>query len=86
MGDFSSKVYREPGGDRLVVDAGGAIQIMEGGQILPDGGTQAAHIADLAAISGGESPTEAEHNAVRTAVNAILAALRGAGIIAQPPG
>jgi hypothetical protein len=38
-------------------------------------------IADLAAISGGESPTEAEHNAVRTKINDILEALRNSGII-----
>ena len=40
-------------------------------------------IADLTAITGGESPTEAEHNALRTAVNAILAALRARGIVAS---
>lgn len=38
-------------------------------------------IADLTAITGGESPTEAEYNAVVTKVNAILAALRNSGII-----
>lgn len=42
----------------------------------------AAAIADLAAITGGESPTEAEHNALRVAVNGILAALRARGIVA----
>lgn len=40
-----------------------------------------AAIADLAAITGGESPTEAEHNAVRTKVNEILDVLRDAGLI-----
>lgn len=51
----------------------------------------AAAIADLGALTsaqltGGESPTEAEHNAlqtdvaaIRTKVNALLAALRTAG-------
>lgn len=50
-----------------------------------DGGVSDANeaIADLAAITGGESPTEAEHNAVRTAVNDILAALRKSGIIPE---
>lgn len=38
-------------------------------------------ITDLVAITGGESPTEAEHNATRTAINAILARLRSSGII-----
>jgi hypothetical protein len=37
---------------------------------------QSAAIADLTAITGGESPTEAEHNLVVTKVNAILAHLR----------
>lgn len=43
-------------------------------------GPQAA-IPDLVAIAGGEAPTEAEHNLVVAKVNAILAALRTAGII-----
>ncbi len=54
---------------------------------------QGAAVADVAAltsaaITGGESPTEAEHNAVRadavairTTVNALLASLRAAGVI-----
>ncbi len=54
----------------------------------------AAAVADLGAltsaqITGGESPTEAEHNAVqadvaaiRTKVNALLAARRTAGLVA----
>jgi predicted RecA/RadA family phage recombinase len=44
-------------------------------------GVQAA-IADGAAITGGEAPTEAEHNALNSRVNSILAALRTVGIIA----
>jgi hypothetical protein len=44
---------------------------------------QQATIADLAAITGGESPTEAEHNLVVSKVNAILAALETAGIFAS---
>ncbi len=54
----------------------------------------AAAVADLGAltsaqITGGESPTEAEHNAlqadvaaIRTKVNALLASLRTAGLLA----
>lgn len=72
--------YKEQGGAVTVI--GGELRIAAGGSIT-EGGTQAEAIADLTAISGGESPTEAEHNAVRTAVNGILAALRGAGIIAS---
>lgn len=44
-------------------------------------GAQGA-IADLVAITGGEAPTEAEHNLVVTKVNAILAMLRIVGVIA----
>ena len=44
-------------------------------------GIQAA-IADLVAITGGEAPTEAEHNLVVAKVNAILAMLRIRGDIA----
>lgn len=43
---------------------------------------QQATIADLAAITGGEAPTEAEHNLVVAKVNAILAALDAAGVTA----
>lgn len=54
---------------------------------------QGAAVADAAAltsaaITGGESPTEAEHNAlrvdvvaIRTTLNALLASLRAANII-----
>ncbi|MGE0658254.1 MAG: DUF2190 family protein [Reyranellaceae bacterium] len=45
-------------------------------------GPQAA-IADLVAITGGEAPTEAEHNLVVAKVNEIVAALETAGIIAS---
>ena len=48
---------------------------------LLDNIPQAAE-ANLTAITGGESPTEAEHNAVITKINALLAKLRTAGIIA----
>ena len=42
-----------------------------------------AGFADLVAITGGESPTEAEHNALLAKVNLILAALRAKNIIAD---
>jgi hypothetical protein len=38
-------------------------------------------IANLSAITGGEAPTEAEHNLIVTKVNAILTALKDAGVI-----
>ncbi len=47
---------------------------------LADASTQAA-VTDLAAITGGEAPTEAEHNAVRTRVNLLTQVLRDMGAI-----
>lgn len=44
--------------------------------------TPEADIADLTAITGGESPTEAEHNLIVTKVNAILDVLDAAGLTA----
>jgi hypothetical protein len=46
-------------------------------------GVQGSNIADLTAITGGESPTEAEHNLVVTKVNAILTALEAHGLLAS---
>lgn len=40
-----------------------------------------AAIADLVAITGGQSPTEAEHNLVIAAVNEIFDVLRDSGLI-----
>ena len=42
---------------------------------------QVALIADAATLSGGESPTEAEHNALAAKVNSIIDALIEAGIM-----
>lgn len=80
---YNSKVYKEVGGDKLVVASGGSVQVLAGGKLLPNSGTQAAHIADGAALTGGEAPSEAEHNAALTKINSILAALRGVGILAS---
>ena len=67
-------VHRRQGGNHL--------DIYDGGQITNDG-TQAAAIADETALTGGESPTEAEFNALLVKFNALLAAVRGVGIIAS---
>lgn len=72
MSSSNSKVWH-PGPDEMRVEYGGSIT---------NAGVQASSISDLAALTGGDSPTEAEANADRTAINAILAALRGVGIIA----
>jgi hypothetical protein len=77
---YTAKVHKS-GPDTLTVESGGKIDIVSGGQITDDG-TQASAIADATAISGGESPTEAEHTTVITKLNSVLAALRGVGIIA----
>lgn len=45
-------------------------------------GTQQAAITNATAASGGDAPTEAEHNALVTKLNSALAALRAFGIIA----
>lgn len=79
---YNTEIYREQGGAKLVVDDGGEIRVNAGGKITDDG-TQASAIADATAITGGESPTEAEHNTLITKLNSILAALRGVGIIAS---
>lgn len=78
--DYVGKVHGN-GPDQLVVESGGSINVVAGGKILDDG-TQAAHIADVAALTGGEAPTEAEFNALAVKFNSVLAALRGAGILA----
>ena len=80
------KVYKpagQDGGDEIVVASGGKITVESGGiinvktgGIIKANGTQAAAIADI-------SETEAVFSAAeRGKVNDILAALRGAGIIA----
>lgn len=71
---YQTKVRRDQGGDRLAVAQGGSID-MQGGAITANG-TQAAAIPDVA----GGSTIDAE---ARVALNALLAAARGAGIIAS---
>jgi hypothetical protein len=52
------------------------------GQSISTTLTPAASIADLAAITGGEAPTEAEYNLIVTKVNAILDVLDTHGLTA----
>lgn len=75
---YNALNYMEQGGS--VLSIGGSVAV-RGGTITNDG-TQASAVADATAITGGESPTEAEHNALVTKLNSVLAALRGVGIIA----
>jgi hypothetical protein len=74
MSDFSSKVHNSLGGDTLVVESGGAVQVLTGGKIVTNSGTQAAAIANITPATDGTS--------AGTALNLVLAALRGVGIIA----
>jgi hypothetical protein len=69
-----AKVTRPRGGNELRIASGGKITAA---------GTQAATIADVAALTGGEAPTEAEFNALAVKFNAVLAALEGVGILAS---
>ena len=67
---YNAKNYVEQGGDVTVV--GGELNIAAGGKISK-AGTQANHIADIA--------NDANGTAIATAVNAILKALEGVGIL-----
>lgn len=44
---YNAKVHHVQGGDSLVLESGGTIQVKTGGKIVPNSGTQAATIADL---------------------------------------
>lgn len=70
MAGENTKVRLPQGGDRLEVDA------TNGGKITPGNGTQASAIADVATAGSATAAANA------TAINSILAALRGVGIIA----
>ncbi len=67
---YNAKNYVEQGGDVTVV--GGELNVAAGGKISK-AGTQANHIADIT--------NDATGTQIATAVNAILAALEGVGIL-----
>lgn len=92
---YQPKVYRKQGGDEVFVASGGAINVETGGAIKANG-TQASACADLTHTVGtadgtvddvGEAFNQTTLNnnfkECTTKINAILAALRGAGIIAS---
>jgi hypothetical protein len=54
---YTTKVYRDRGGDRLVVETGGIVQLKTGGQIVGNAGTQTSAIADLAGTVGTANNT-----------------------------
>lgn len=74
MSNYTAKNRHDPGADRWTI--GGELNIITGGKVLGNG-TQAAAIANHA------DPGVATASEVATKQNAILAALRSVGIIAQ---
>ena len=58
----------------IEVDAG--VRFLRAGIVPPT-------IADVAAITGGDAPTEAEFNALAAKFNAVLAVLRNLGVLAS---
>jgi len=77
---YNAKIRRLQGGNVLEVIAGGELRL--NGGTITNAGTQATAIADATAATGGDAPTEAEYNALVNKLNSVLAALRGASIIA----
>lgn len=74
---YEPRVYRRQGGDAQVVKSGGKIIIQGGGYITPSGESVASHIANA---TGGITISAAGTGQAK--INAILAALRGVGILA----
>lgn len=70
MTTSTGKVWRPQGGDELRVESGGTIT---------EAGTQASAISDIS-VTGTYADDD---DNIEAAVNAILAALRGVGIIAS---
>jgi hypothetical protein len=66
-------------GDMKIGDGVTAFTALPGGA----GGTAAFVAAPAAAITGGESPTEAEFNALRGTVASLLVELKAAGLMAS---
>jgi hypothetical protein len=86
---YQPKVYREQGGDKLVVKSGGEIKVETGGKVTNDG-TQAAAIVTLTDSTTGTAGDTVDDNtasvkddiaSLAKKINDILVALRGAGII-----
>jgi len=75
---YNTQIYREQGGAKQVVDASGELSITSGGKITA-AGTQASHIADVATTGTWAT----DDDAIIAAINAILAALEGVGILAS---
>lgn len=74
----NTKIYKEQGGDALVVEAGDGA-VIKGQASAGATPAQAVAIADVS-LSGTYA---SDYAATESAVNDILAALRGVGIIAS---
>lgn len=88
---YQPKVYRDEGGDRQVIASGGEIKVESGGIITNDG-TQATAIVNLTDSTTGTAGDTVDDTtasvkddiaSLAAKINGILAALRGAGIIAS---
>ncbi|TPK18068.1 hypothetical protein [Mesorhizobium sp. B2-5-7] len=86
MSDFSTKVHPALGGDTLVVEGGGAIQVKTGGKLLPNSGTQASALTPPAATAATNSSpygfSQAQADAIVTWIRAADAALKALGATA----
>jgi len=81
---YQTKVYHAQGGDEVVVADGGTITVQSGGAVVVESGGalgQQDAEADLDQTISG-SPTQAEVQAISDKVDALLAKLRLAGILA----
>ncbi len=76
---------RNDSGDLLLI--GGEVRVLTGGSITPNSGTQASHITNASvshSLNATFSDTEVEGalDALGGKINAIIAAIQGAGIVA----
>lgn len=74
-GTYTPLVYRAQGGSQLVVASGGSVKVETGGKILPNSGTQAAHIANI-------TTTGTFSTGICAKIQALIAANRGVGVLA----
>lgn len=87
---YNSPIYFDANGN-LVVTSGATITVKSGASLALQSGASmtapeaGAYIADATAITGGQSPTEAEHNELITKINAILAILVNNGMMLAGP-
>lgn len=81
---YTADVILEPGAKRLRVGAAGEVNFVNGAKVLDDG-VQATAIAAEATADADATYGQPEAdliNSIKVKLNAALAALRGAGIIA----